>query len=506
MDNKRVVLIGFHNQKALGIRYLANALKAAGYEPYLVFFMEFNSIIPKKPTAREIELLKELLMQIDPCFVGLSVMSSLYLETVEMTNKAVREALSGVSVGWGGVYPTLEPERCAGYCDYVMRGEGEQTIVELLDAITRGGDTLGIMNLAYKRDGEIVMNDIRPLQQDIDTYGFPEIGGDNNYYIHLDRIDLGDPQLMSYSYEMSASRGCPFTCSYCCSISLSRLYRGKGKYVRFRSVNSVMQELNEAKKKIKKLRLIHFWDEIFSDEEGWIEEFSRRYKAEIGLPFRIWGHPLRINERIIKNLVGAGLHQIVVGIQSGSERVRKEVFHRPESREQIIESSRVLSGCGVPKVVYDFMLGHSFESRDELIETFDLCMELEPPFALSIHGLNYLPGTDIVKMALDEGYYSREEMDSMMYGSIQSQYDEYWGPNAYHKISADNVWMALIFLTQFKKARPKLNALAQMAREGSDYDAVFALKRKMESKKRMRGYIEKAALMLKLPSALISSD
>lgn len=498
--NKKVLLIGFYNEKALGVRYLANALSENGYKPYILFFKGFNSIIPSKATEKELELLKELITKINPFFIGLSVMSSLYLETTYMVNDIIKKNFS-TPVAWGGVFATLMPEKAVKNCDFVMKGEGEKTIVELLSHIEGDQKYDTIQNLSFiNKNGEFINNDVRALEQNLDVYGYPAIGGENMFLIHDDKITRGDPQIHSFTYELNASRGCPFTCSYCSAINLRRVYTGKGKYVRFRSVNSVMEELNEAKRKISKLRVIHFWDEIFSDEDGWVEEFCRRYKKEIGIPFRIWGHPLKVDKKIISHLVDAGLYQIVVGIQSGSERVRKEVFHRHEKQEQIINSSKVLSDCHVPKVYYDFMIRHPFETPNDLKETFYLCLKLAFPFQLNIHGLNFLPATDIVDMAREQGIYTEEELNNMMFSSIQEQYDQYWGPNAsaYSKASSGNVWVALIYLTQFPSIRKQVMNLSKLAEKGEGFKEIFSLKRKMELINKTRDFTDKVKLVLKI--------
>ena len=497
--NNKIVLVGFYNEKALGVRYLANALTKHGFDPTIVFFKRFNSEVPEETTEREVELLRELVETTDPLFVGLSVMSSLYLSESGKVNEMLRKNFD-FPVVWGGVYATLEPERSARQCDIVMRGEGEFSIVKLAQAIQSGSDLRGIEGAAYiDSSGSYVQNDVGDLVEDIDAYGFPIIGGDNMYLIHDDKIIPGDPQLRAFSYELSCSRGCPFQCTYCSAVCLRRVYAGKpGKYVRFRSVDSVMDELLEAKRKIPRLRLVHFWDEIFSNEDGWVDEFTRRYKAEIGLPFRIWGHPLMTNDDIISKLVDAGLHQVVMGIQSGSPTVRTESFHRYESQERIIEASRVLSRQKVPEVYYDLMICHPFESLDQLKETFDMCLELEPPFHLNIHGLNFLPATDIVKMALDQGMYTEEEMENLMYGTLQEQYDRHWGPHAssFKNASAKNSWSDLIYLTQFPSIRDKVIELAKDAQGNAE--KIVALKNRMAKKKRFDYYVERIKLVLKI--------
>jgi len=499
--NKNIVLIGFHNEKALGVRYLANALTNSGYEPTIVFFKRFNSEIPESVSSAELDLLRDLIKRVNPLFVGLSVMSSLYLETTDKVTEMIRSNFD-MPIVWGGVYSSLEPRRAVelGGCDLVLRGEGEISIVKLAAALENGEDGRAVEAVAaFNDEGEFVINPVGDFQQDIDEYGYPIIGGDNMFFIGEDKVVPGDPQLRAFSYELSASRGCPFMCSYCSSISLRRIYDGhSGKYVRFRSVDSVMEELNDAKKKISRLRLVHFWDEIFSNEDGWIENFCRRYKAEIGIPFRIWGHPLMVNERVFNLLVDAGLHQVVMGIQSGSPYIRKEIFHRNETQEQIIQASKIIRKCKVPVVYYDLMICHPFESEAHLKETFEMCLELEPPFKLNMHGLNFLPGTDIVEMAREQGLVTEEELDTLMYGTLKEQYDLYWGPNpkSFAVASAKNSWPDLIILTQFHEIKDKIIALAKDPEKNAD--KIVALKNKMMRKQKYANLWDKAKLVLRL--------
>ena len=500
MGNKKIVLIGFHNEKALGVRYLANALTQSGYEPHVVFFKRFNSEVPESATEQEMTLLQELIAKIAPLFIGMSVMSSLYTETTDRVSDMIRAKFPHTPLVWGGVCATLNPERSLRSCDIVLRGEGEKSITLLAQALEAGEDWRSIHGAAYlDENGAMVQNDVGEIQADIDEYGYPIIGGPNMYFITDNKIVEGDPQLKAFSYELSASRGCPFQCTYCNATNMRRVYDGKkGAYVRFRSVDSVIAELLEAKAKMPHLRVIHFWDEVFCTREGWMEEFSRRYKAEIGIPFRIWGHPLMSSEKMISLLVDAGLHQNTMGIQSGSPTVRRDVFHRYETQEQIIEASRIFQKCKIPVVFYDLMICHPFESIDQLKETFDLCLQLEPPFKLNIHGLNFLPKTDIVQMAIDQGIYTEEELDKMMYSSLQEQYDRHWGPHAssFKDASGKNSWTNLIYLTQFPEIREKVIALSKDP-EGNA-GKIAALKKKMTRRYRIRRLIEKAKLVLKI--------
>ena len=436
---ENIILISFYNQKALGLRYLENALTDAGYGVTVVYFKTFNSVNPKPASPTELGHLQSLISWTRPVAIGLSVMTSLYLETVELVSETIRENFKGIPIVWGGVYPTMFHEEIQKkYSDIVIRGEGEEAFVELA-----------------KNGFKPVATDQCGLVEDLDRYGVPAIGGGNKFTIEDDSIINADPQLKSYSYEISCSRGCPFACSYCCSINLKRIYAGKGKYVRFRSVDNVISELKAAKATVKGLKFIRFWDEIFCDDGDWVDKFTLRYKEEIGLPFEIWGHPLKCEESLISKLRSAGLYKVVMGIQSGSPYIRKEIFNRPETQVQIIKASQVLAKYKVPQVAYDFMLRHPFETVETLMETYELCMNLAPPFELQLHGLNFLPGTDIVKKALDMKLVDPGRMDRLMYASMQDQYDMYW-QNDNNNPDMNRIYK-MIYLTQFQIFRNKIS-------------------------------------------------
>jgi radical SAM superfamily enzyme YgiQ (UPF0313 family) len=493
--NRTILLIAFYNRKALGVKVLAGALKRAGYVPHILFFKDYNSKTPGEASQRELRLLTSLIGELKPRVIGLSVMSSLYLDCVIKVHSRIKSIYS-FPVIWGGVYPTLFPERCLVHADFVLCGEGEEAFAALLEALEAGKDVSCVPNLAYlTKDGTPVVNPVLPLIQDLDRLGFPEIGGEGHSFISGGRLIRGDPQLTSLTYETTASRGCPFACSYCSSVNLKRIYRGKGPFVRFRSVESVIGELKQAKSKMRHLKLIHFWDEIFSDEEAWIEAFADRYQKEIHLPFTIWSHPLKIRERSIGSLVRAGLYHAVVGIQSGSDRIRSEIFHRAETREQILEAGRILHSCRVPQISYDFMLRHPFETSSDLRDTFELCMLLPPPFDLNLHGLNFLPGTDIADMAVSRGLVSRTEMEKRMGGSMREQYQAYWGVDN----RANSLWMSMIYLTQFEPLRPLLRSLADRSEcaEGTGRTAISALRKLSSGVLYIDRNLKKAKLLLR---------
>ncbi|MDR0248066.1 MAG: B12-binding domain-containing radical SAM protein [Oscillospiraceae bacterium] len=494
--DKPVVLVNFYTPKSLGMRYLEGALRQAGFDVAVVYFKGFHSVRPQKPTSAEIEALTSFLRGANPLFTGFSVMSSLYLDAVTAVSEEARKALGGASpLVWGGVYPTLFPERSLRYCDLVLRGEGEGAIADLASRLRGGSDIGSTPNLAYMRGGEAVVNPVRPLAEDLDALPMAALGTGEKYFIDGE-MRKGDPALASLSYETSCSRGCPFACAYCSTAGIKRVYAGQaGRYLRFRSVDSVISELKAARAAMKNLSFIHFWDEIFTGNPAWIGEFAGRYRAEVNLPFDIWAHPLTTNARLIAALRGAGLEQVVMGIQSGSPSVRKNAFRRAETQEQIMEAARILADAKVPRVIYDLILRHPFESLDEIKESYELCARLPGRFTLQMHGLNLLPGTEIADEAVKRGIYTPEQLEAVMYAPMETQYASWWEASC--RDEGVNFWYKLTYLTQFASMKKKAAALAGQAESGIARAKADKCHKKARRLARARHYWQKGKAVLK---------
>lgn len=441
------VLVAFYNIKALGVRYLETALTQAGYRVVTVFFKQFNSVCPAKATQQELDLLCDKIQEEGPVFVGLSVMSSMYLETIHAVIEALQKRGLG-PIACGGAYASMFPEH---FLDrgvpFVVRVDGESPVVKLAEALRLGEDWHGIPSLCYTENGQAVINPIGDMLSDIDGYGLPTVCCPNGCLIDKDVLTPGDPQRSVLSYEVIASRGCPFTCSYCCCINLRRLHPQGIKPVRTRSVQSVIAELIEAKKTCKSIAFVHFYDEIFPNLPGWVDEFVVEYKKHIHLPFTIWSHPKMVDPEVLHKLKKVGLMEVIMGIQSGSPHIRKDVFHRYESNEDIVEATRTIRGAGVFWATYDFMLQHPFESVDDLRQSYDLVKKMQGPFELQLHGLNFLPGTDIIPMAIEAGYFTEEEMDAVMHAPMADQFQVFWKQN---NSKESQLWYDLIYLWQFR--------------------------------------------------------
>ncbi len=491
MQTETVSLVAFYNAKALGVRYLESALQRAGYHVNTIFFKSFHSVCPTPCTERELDLLCEELKKHRPVMIGLSVMSSMYLDTVRaVMTRLQKEQIA--TVVCGGAFASMYPQKLLEYgASYVIRSDGERAVCRLAQAISKGEDPTTIPSLTYEKQGVLYRNPIADVALDLDEYGIPAVECMDACLIEHDTVRAGDPQLNTRSYEVIASRGCPFRCSYCCSGNLADMLPDGFPRVRYRSVESVIAELKEAKAKLKHLIYIHFYDEVFPVKNGWIDRFTAMYRQEIRLPFAIWSHPKACSPQTLQKLKKAGLQEVIMGIQSGCEEIRRQVFHRYETQQEIIDATVNIREAGIFWSSYDFMLRHPFESAAQIRETYDLVLQLRRPFELQLHGLNFLPGSDIVSMAIEQGIMTADEMEQSMFAPMEVQFGSYWQ----HQDTESDLWYELIYCLQFDSMVKKAKQYAQSPAENAD--AIHSMYRYAQKRYRVRYLYRKIMIVLR---------
>jgi radical SAM superfamily enzyme YgiQ (UPF0313 family) len=219
------------------------------------------------------------------------------------------------------------------------------------------------------------------------------------------------------------------------------MYNGKG-YVRQRSVEHVINELIHVKNQLKGLKMITFFDEIFGINKKWMQEFCRQYKQKIGLPFSCYLHPLAVNDEVVSLLREAGVSLIGMGIQSGSERIRRQIFKRPESDEQIIKATRILRKYRIP-LVLDLILDNPFETYHDKENALNLLLRIPRPFKLSLYSLIYFPGTELTNMALKQGIITTDDIEHRR----QRILSQFRVTMEYKRDKSDTAWIALLILS-----------------------------------------------------------
>jgi len=387
-------------------------LREGGHECSLVFLKEFRWGEFRVWTPQEEEILLCLLRKIRPDLVGISITSSLTADLAFALSDRIREEV-GAPVIVGGAHPSVCPEESLEHADFVCRGEGEAALADLADALAAGRPVHSIANIWAKRGWEVVRNDVRPLKDDLDSLPFVSFGEPGCYFIEDNYLQEVDPATRIPIYHTAASRmACPFSCAFCAGVWLRReLYAGKGCVRRYRSVGKIIAEVNRARLCHPQMQVVHFWDEVFGVRAPahWLDEFCARFPKEVGLPFGIWSHPGMVTDQLVGKLKAAGLKSVVLGVESGSEQVRREVLNRRERNSVVLRAAAALNRHGV-EVGYDFILDLPWLNEENCRGTFELIMQLPQPFSLGLHSLSFLPETEVTRRALAEGLIRVEQI------------------------------------------------------------------------------------------------
>jgi len=158
----------------------------------------------------------------------------------------------------------------------------------------------------------------------------------------------------------------------------------------------VIRELKIAKE-ILGYEYVQFEDEVFSYDNAWLSEFRDMYRNEINVPFECYIYPNANIEGQLTLLKEAGLNYTCLALQSGSDRINKEVFNRTFDKEHFINTANLLKGMGIAYYT-DVITFNPFETKKDLQATLNVLNELPKPFHLCVNKLYALKGTKIFDM------------------------------------------------------------------------------------------------------------
>lgn len=265
--------------------------------------------------------------------------------------------------------------------DYVICGEGEQTLAELLDHLLKSGRPKEtIEGIAYTANGIIIRNADRPVAKDLDTLPFPAWD-----LVDIERYRNAWIQRHGYfAINMGTTRGCPYHCNWCAKPIYGQVYNS-------RSPRNVVEEMSFLKQTIKPDRL-WFCDDIFGLKPGWVAQFSEEViKQDAAIPFKCLSRAdLLLKEDAIRNLARAGCKNVWIGAESGSQKIL-DAMEKGTTVEQIYESSRKLKNAGI-NVGFFLQYGYPGETRDDIELTLRMVKECLPD-EIGVSVSYPLPGT-----------------------------------------------------------------------------------------------------------------
>jgi len=438
----KIVLLSCSSElSTYGLRLLSACLKKAGHSVQMIFLPN-NRAMHKKKLYYEVEYQPHILDQLaelcnDAQLIGISLMTNEYLAAINVTTGLKARGIRAPII-WGGMQPSVEPEECLKYADIICVGEGEDALVELAERINAGEPYQDIQNLWMNTPEGIQCNPVRPPVHDLDSLPLPDYCVDEELIASKERIQ----PVTQYDIEMSpvrypradkdgifyaciTSRGCPFSCTFCCNEFYKRLY-SDDKRMRWRSADSVCREIENALKQLGRINTILFVDDNFTARSiAALKDFCDQYKRRIGLPFMAQVSPATIDQERLDILWDGGCRYIVMGIETPNAEAAK-LYHREQlhkhTRDAVAMLNRNLDRFD--NIRYQFIIDNPYETLEQMLETLRFGLSLPRPWKSKFFSLMLFPGTSIYEKAMQDGLVT--DKVSQIYGHAMFQPRKYY--------------------------------------------------------------------------------
>lgn len=343
------------------------------------------------------EAKREALVKLRPDVVGLTVIigtSMTRSRTVSQWSRGL-----GAKVVWGGPTPSVLMDMCLTQApvDYLVVGEGEQTMLELCRALEAKTDVKKVDGLAFMENGAVAKTAPRKRMLDLDSLPMPlwqDLGSLERFLI---------PFHGRMAIPMVTSRGCPGRCSFCYTKTMWG-YRWTS-----RSAAKVVDEIQLVQRLEPRVGGVIFDDDLFAGDVRRIEEFCEVLdQRDVDI---VWNCEIRakdIKEPFLAKMKGAGCAEVLVGVETGSDRLLGDVM-KGVKKEEIIEAFRVIHKLEVRGNAM-LMVGMPGEKMEDFEQTKSLLKQLKADgfyFSMFLPA----PGTEFYEVAKRAGFKDPATLD-----------------------------------------------------------------------------------------------
>jgi magnesium-protoporphyrin IX monomethyl ester (oxidative) cyclase len=366
----------------LGLAYIAAVLERAGHAVKIIDSPTLG--LDKSSFLSEVKTWS-------PDVVGFTSLTPTAYKAYEAV-KMIKEYDKDLPVIMGGPHATfMYEEALSNGVDVVVRGEGEITTLELVNVIGRHGlntEALrGVLGLAFKDGGRVVVTPDRPLIQDLDTLPPPA-----RHLLPMEKYTVFNKPIRVA--HVMASRGCPYGCVFC---TTSYFW---GRRYRFKSAKLVADEIEEVVNKYKANTIIFTDDELLVNKKFVCELLDEIEKRQLDITFSFGSRVDHVEKELLQRLKKLGATAIYLGVESASQETLNRVNKRI-TVEQAIRAFQVVKEVGM-EAVGSFMLGFPWETIEDMKRTVEFAIKLNPTYAQFAIVTPY-PGTPLYQEALRDG-------------------------------------------------------------------------------------------------------
>ena len=351
-----------------GIAHLSAVLRRAGHTVSLWQLCEDIAPLPSE------EQFSKQLRRDAADIIGFSVVTNQWAYTKKLAAWA-RKTTSAPLI-CGGIHAMAAAEEVlhSGLFDYIMRGEAEDALAEFVHRVSCGQDVTAVANLGFMQNGKPRLNPLRPLPdlaalpfKDYEIFDFQKIIDAKNGWVGL-----------------MASRGCPFSCTYCFNHQFVSHYRKdlgcsfkQLNYIRHFPVEKMMIEIKYLQDHYRNIRMFILDDDLFTFYRAYVRQFCESYRKISRLPFVVNGHVGFFDKLRARWLADANCKIVKFGVESGSDRIRRQVLQRRMKNKKIVATIETAHQFGLHTSVF-LMIGLPGETQDDLMATIDLMARAQP--------------------------------------------------------------------------------------------------------------------------------
>lgn len=431
--------IGSLSLPHMGLAYIGAVLEKEGYSVRLID-MDYDDV-----TAEQIgKIVKNENIEI----VGLTATTPVIKNALLVAN-VVKRFSPKTKIIIGGVHATVMSQQIVSdsAIDFVVRGEGELTVKELLEAIDARRDLKEVLGITYREKDEITQTPPRPLINNLDEIPLP---ARNLFKVEQYRYPN---MLYSPAAPIHTSRGCPADCTFC---QAKNIY---GHRVRFRSPSSIADEIESLIEKYS-IRQIDVWDDNFAVDKQRVfqirDEIKRR-NIKIHFSFSAG---IRVDsacdERVLKAMREMGGYNIAFGIESGNQQILDKVQKRI-TLEQARQAVRLAKKVGFETWAF-FMLGFPDDSQQTMEQTISFAKELDLDIA-HFHILKPYPGSKIYDEMRQKGLIENFDFENYGMYSFPVHHTEFVSGSEifkYQKLAYRSFYLRpKVIINQIKSLRSK---------------------------------------------------
>ncbi len=376
----------------MGISYISSVLKHKNHVTDLFVYTKYTKE----------EDLDNCINEFKPSLICFTAVFREFKTICSIANH-IKTAYSSVLLLAGGPHVSLNPEDAIKEnFDFICVGEGEYPISELTERLDTGSEIRGIKNLWIKTENGVEKNITRPFIQALDELPFP------------DRTMWQKWIFVKSIHSILLGRGCPYDCTYCCNHALRNI--SNGKYVRLRSPGNIIAEIDELVNQFPDITNIQLEVEAINLDINFLNAFCRKLKEynktldkkiTYCANFRII--PSQDISTIFEQLYKANITKLNIGLESGNERIRKEVMKRNYSNQDVVNIVNVAKKFGFSIMLY-IMLGLPTETETEFLETLRLTEECNPNI-IQLSIFCPYPGTELYEYCIKNNIIKGEVMD-----------------------------------------------------------------------------------------------